>query len=36
MSDEVNFLRADEHEAFLQIIGTIFDGDRQALSKLPK
>ena len=36
MSDEVDFLRADKHESFLQINTMIFGGDGQAFSKFPK
>ena len=35
-SDEVDSLHADKHESFLQIDVMIFDGDGQALPKLPK
>ena len=36
LSDEVDFLHADNHESFLQIATMIFDRDGQAFSKLPK
>ena len=36
MSDEVNFLHADEDESFLQIDTKIFDGDGRAFLNFPK
>ena len=33
MSDEVDFLHADNHESFLQIDTMIFDGDSQAFPR---
>ena len=35
VSDEVDFLPADQHESFLQINTMISDGDDQALPKFP-
>ena len=36
VSDEVNFLRVDKNESFLQIDAMIFDGDGQAFARFPK
>ena len=36
VSDEVDFLHADEHKSFLQIDTMIFDWDGQAFPKIPK
>ena len=36
VSDEGDFLHADNHESFLKIDSTNFDGDGQVFPKLPK
>ena len=36
MSDEGDFLHADNHESFLKIDSMNFDGDGQVFPKLPK
>ena len=36
VSDEVNFLRVDKNESFLQIDAMIFYGDGQAFARFPK
>ena len=35
-SDEVDFLRADKHESFLQVDTMVLYGDGQAFPKFPK
>ena len=36
VSDEVDFLHAENHKSFLQINTMIFDGDGQAFPMFPK
>ena len=36
MSDEVDFMHADQHESFLQIDTIVFDGDGQAFPEFLK
>ena len=36
VSDEVDFLHAEEHEGFLEIITMVFDWDAQSFPKFPK
>ena len=36
VSDEVDFLHADQHKSFLQIDTIIFDEDGQAFPEFPK